>query len=76
MTTHNELTKQVQSVDFSELPIEKLRAIHTIVSERTTKFCPQCLSTKLAKFSSTNKKVCNECGNTIIWNLDKGQRRL
>lgn len=41
----------------------------------STKVCP-CGSTNLIKLESISRKLCNNCKNSIIWPLDKGQERL
>ena len=75
-TLDNNLVKQLSSVDLSNIPREKLIAIHTIIVSGTTKFCPKCLSTSLAKFRSTDTKRCHECLLDIPWVLTKGQKSL
>lgn len=41
----------------------------------STKTCP-CGNTALVEMTSLNCKHCGECGNTIPWPLDDGQKPL
>jgi hypothetical protein len=75
-TPDNMLAEQIAAIDLSELPRDKLLAIHNIIVDGTTKFCPKCLSTSLARFSSINLKRCTRCSLDIPWVLTKGQKRL
>ena len=75
-TTTDIVVSKLSSVDLSNLPREKLIAIHTIITSGTTKCCPKCLSTALARFSSTNTKRCTRCLIDIDWFVTNGQKRL
>ena len=72
----NTIARQIATVDVMELPRDKLIAIHDIVTSDTTKYCPKCLSTALARFSSTNTKRCPQCLIDIDWFVTKGQKCL
>lgn len=41
-----------------------------------TKRCNKCRSNKLVLLRSTNEKLCSNCGNSITWHLDEGQKSL
>lgn len=42
----------------------------------STKQCPECGSTVLRLFTSTNKKQCDDCLTWFDWNLEPGQKPL
>jgi uncharacterized protein (DUF983 family) len=42
----------------------------------TTKQCPFCGTSRLALFSSRNRKMCTVCNIDIVWELGKGQKPL
>lgn len=46
---------------------------HVMTKKTTTKKCPNCGNTELARMSSLNLKKCTDCGKWLKWTLDKGQ---
>lgn len=44
-----------------------------VAHETTTKKCPNCGNTMLARMPSLNTKKCTDCGKWLVWELDKGQ---
>ena len=44
------------------------------MTKKTTKKCPNCGNTMLARMPTINKKYCTDCNTWIEWYLDKGQK--
>ena len=70
------LRKKIAGFAYGEIEREKLIAIWNLLSEGTTKVCPDCLNTNLLELRTMDKKVCADCGKEIGWRLEKGQKPL
>jgi len=55
---------------------EKKRKEKKSMNKNTTKICPECGNTRLAKFHSFHKKYCPDCYTWIEWDLEPGQKPL
>jgi predicted RNA-binding Zn-ribbon protein involved in translation (DUF1610 family) len=44
--------------------------------KQTTKVCPECGNTHLALLRTLDQKVCTDCGKTIPWFLEPGQKQI
>lgn len=47
-----------------------------MTAPETTKKCPECGNTALARFSSMNLKYCPDCYCWMVWKLEPGQKPL
>ena len=45
-----------------------------MTSKKSTKTCPNCGCDKMISFHSLNKKTCADCGYTVVWALEDGQK--
>ena len=46
------------------------------IKTKTTTICNVCLNSNLVLLKTCNEKVCTDCGNTMEWTLEEGQRSL
>lgn len=63
----------------NDLPCDLLIDLRFRIKESlnpTRSQCPQCKSTKLLKFSSDNKKICDDCGARIEWKVKNNEKKI
>ena len=72
------LVKYISHTKFSQLSEEKLADIWAIIQqpEEEKERCPNCNSSKIASFSSLQKKLCTNCRLELDWKLKENQKPL
>jgi len=61
--------------EYADKQTMNMQAQTKLSNIKTTKICPKCGCDKMISFHSLNKKTCSECGNTVSWPLEDGQKR-